>query len=198
MRSVARLLTSMFARRNCYGTNQSGRDYTFLQSHQCKKCNQHLIGWKQCRLLHSCVTIKSFVWTLVTIQQLTTNYQQYNTYYDILRLHEKLKNRCLQFINCIGTSNTKSMLIINFPLYWSQSSFCHEVNWVVHRSFCYRVFSQNVGCPCAFYCDWFSNCTLLLWADNLVQCFSSRVSVFTNAWVVCPEEGYCTVCTIAK
>ena len=140
MCSVARLLTSMFARRNCYGTNQSGRDYTFLQSHQCKKCNQHLIGWKQCRLLHSCVTIKSFVWTLVTIQQLTTNYQQYNTYYDILRLHEKLKNRCLRFINCIGTSNTKSMLIINFPLYWSQSSFCHEMNWVVHRSFCYHVF----------------------------------------------------------
>ena len=68
MRSVARLFTSTFARRNCYGTNPSGCDYTFCSRTSAKKCNQHLIGWKQCRLqklLHSHDTYRSFVWKLV-------------------------------------------------------------------------------------------------------------------------------------
>ena len=99
------------------------------------------------KLLHSHGTGALYAWTLVTItlNQLTTNYQQCNIYYDILRLHEKY--RCLRFINCIGTSNVKSMLIINFPIYWYQLSFSHEMNWVVHRNFSHHmhVFSQNVG-----------------------------------------------------
>jgi len=56
MCSVARLFTFTFARRHRYGTNQSDCDYTFCTSTSAKKCNQHVIGWKQCRLqklLHS-------------------------------------------------------------------------------------------------------------------------------------------------
>ena len=112
--------------------------------------------------------------------QQTINSTMY-TRYDILRLHEKLKNRCLQFINCIGTSNTKSMLIINFPLYWSQPSFSREINWhFFNTMYSHRMLGVHVHSAMTD----FSNCTLLLWADNLVQFFSSRIFVFTNAWAV--------------
>ena len=77
----------------------------------------------------------------------------------------------------------------NFPLYWYQPSFSHEMNWVVHRSFSHHVFSQNVECPSAFCCE-----LTVLYSFSLVEFLYSLM----HAWVVCFEEGYYAACTIAK
>ena len=87
------------------------------------------------------------------------------------------------YFNYIWTSiiaeNAKSMLIINSPIFWSQPSFSHEMNWVVHRCFVTMYSHRMLGVHVHSAMIDFSSCTLLLWANNLVHSFSSRVSVFT-------------------
>ena len=94
------------------------------------------------------------------------------TYCVRMKKFNKTMSLIYQFCKYIA-ENAKTMLITNFPIYWS----CDEladlfVTMYSHRTLGFHVHSAMTD---------FSGCTLLLWADNLVQFFFSTVStVFTD------------------